>query len=215
MIDCDNSLHQVFLADFNQNINNWCNEIEQIFDSVNCLVIFQERHTCDLLSFESKLKFNLQNEWHNEINKKPKLRTYVHFKNIFKTENYVSAYMLRSHRSLLAQLRSGILPLILETGRLQNIRDENTGHFRKLKVEERVCTLCNLNCIEDEIHFVLVCPKYTQIRSPLLDLLLQKYDHFVDLANLDKLSFLINYEFKLLARYLHDAWNIRKSNIYV
>ena len=72
---------QVFLADFNRNINNWCSEIEQIFDSVNCLVIFQERITCDLLSFESKLKFNLQNEWHNEINKKPKLRTYV--RNIF------------------------------------------------------------------------------------------------------------------------------------
>ena len=123
--------------------------------------------------------------------------------------------MLRSHRSLLAQLRTGILPLRLETGRFQNIRDENTGHFRKLKVEERVCTLCNLNCIEDEIHFVLVCPKYAQIRSPLLDLLLQKYDHFVDLSNLDKLSFLINYEFKVLGRYLYDAWNIRKSNIYV
>ena len=60
---------QVFLADFNRNINNWCSEIEQIFDSVNCLVIFQERITCDLLLFESKLKFNLQNEWHNEINK--------------------------------------------------------------------------------------------------------------------------------------------------
>ena len=93
--------------------------------------------------------------------------------------------MLRSHTSLLDQLRSGILPPRLETGRLKNIRDENTGHFRKLKVEERVCTLCNLNWIEDEIHFVFVCPKYTQIRSPLLDLLLQKCDHFVDFSNLD------------------------------
>ena len=37
------------------------------------------------------------------------------------------------------------------------------------------------------------------------DLLLQKYEHFVDLSNLDKLSFLINHEFKLLARYLYDA----------
>ena len=88
---------QVFLADFNQNSNNWCSEIEQIFDSVNCLTIFQERHTCDLLSFESKLKFNLQNEWHNEINKKPKLRTYVHFKDIFKTENYVSSRLAKAH----------------------------------------------------------------------------------------------------------------------
>ena len=72
-------------------------------------------------------------------------------------------------------------------------------------------TLCNLNCIEDEIHFVLVCPKYTQIRSTLLDLEVQKYDYFVNLSNLDKLSlFLINHEFKLLAKYLYDVWNIRK-----
>ena len=49
--------------------------------------------------------------------------------------------MLRSHRSLLAQLRSGILPLRLETGRLKNIRDENTGHFQKLKAEKRVHVL--------------------------------------------------------------------------
>ena len=54
--------------------------------------------------------------------------------------------MLRSHRSLLDQLRSGILPSRLETGRFQNIRDKNTGHFRKLKAEERVCTLCNYSC---------------------------------------------------------------------
>ena len=46
-----------------------------------------------------KTKTNWQKEWHNEVNKKPKLRTCVNFK----TENYVSAYMLRSHRSLLAQ----------------------------------------------------------------------------------------------------------------
>ena len=42
--------------------------------------------------------------------------------------------MLIAHRSLLVQLRSGILPLRLETGRFQNIKDENTGYFRKLKV---------------------------------------------------------------------------------
>ena len=73
----------------------------------------------------------------------------------------------------------------------------------------------NLQLISKSRSYKIRCPKYIQIRSPLLDLLLQKYDHFVDLSNLDKLSFLINYEFKLLARYLYDAWNIRKSNIYV
>ena len=39
--------------------------------------------------------------------------------------------------SLLTQLRSGILPLRIETGRFHSIKDNVTGQTRKLKVEER------------------------------------------------------------------------------
>ena len=59
------------------------------------------------------------------------------FKNVFKTEPYVMMYMSRLQMSLMAQLRCGILPLKTETGRFQNVKDTNTGQYRKLKVLER------------------------------------------------------------------------------
>ena len=55
-------------------------------------------------------------------------------------------------RSLLCQLRIGILPLEIETGR-----------YTRKKVEDIICKLCKLD-IEDEIHFVCVCPKLQAIR---------------------------------------------------
>ena len=84
-------------------------------------------------------------------------------------------YLPRSHRSLLAQLRSGILPLRIESGRFQNICDPKTGKTRKLKPQERVCTLCDLNLVEDEIHFVCICSKYCTLREKLFNTVIQKY----------------------------------------
>ena len=82
---------------------------------------------------ESNLKILNQNVWYEHIHCLPKLRTYILFKFKYCTENYLKLYLSRSQRSLLAQLRTGILPLRIETGRYQNILDKNTGKFRKVK----------------------------------------------------------------------------------
>ena len=39
-------------------------------------------------------------------------------------------------------------------------RHNYSGLNRKLKVEERVCTICNSGEIEDEMHFVMKCKAY-------------------------------------------------------
>ena len=48
--------------------------------------------------------------WSNKIGFKPKLRNYTKFKQDINVEDYL-AKSTRSQRSLLAQLRIGILPL--------------------------------------------------------------------------------------------------------
>jgi len=53
--------------------------------------------------------------------------------------------------------RSGILPLHVETGR-----------FRNTSLENRLCTLCNSNQVENEIHFMFDCSLYDDLRSPWL-----------------------------------------------
>ena len=50
---------------------------------------------------------------------------------------------LEGKRSLLAQLRCGILPLTVDTGRFSIEKDTETGQMRKLKPDERLCPFCN------------------------------------------------------------------------
>ena len=84
----------------------------------------------------------MQEQWSNEMHNKPKLRTYVQIKDIFEPEPYVLSNISRQRRSLLAQIRLGILPIKIETGR-----------FRSLPVEQRLCELCEMHKVENEMHF--------------------------------------------------------------
>ncbi len=82
-----------------------------------------------------------------------KLRTYRHIKVNLKLE----AYLLSSNpkaRSILFSIRSGTNKLEIERGRWA----------RKPELH-RVCKYCSLNHVENEIHFVNVCPNYHDLRS--------------------------------------------------
>ena len=48
-----------------------------------------------------------------------------------------------------------------------NLRIEE-GRSRNIDREQRVCTNCNMNVIENEYHFLLVCPLYSKIRKDCL-----------------------------------------------
>ena len=86
--------------------------------------------------------------WSNNIGFKPKLRNYTKFKQDINVEYYLLK-LTRSQRSLLAQLRIGILPLQIEVGR----------YYRK-KLNERLCLICSDNVIEDECHFLCYSSGY-------------------------------------------------------
>ena len=60
-------------------------------------------------------------EWKVEINRVPKLRTHVLFKTEYHVESYITQITSKKYRAVLAQFRSGILPLEVETGRFSNI----------------------------------------------------------------------------------------------
>ena len=87
-----------------------------------------------LLQFaKSKLTDEYVNHWKVDTLNQSKLRTYIQIKEEYKCENYVTMNLPRNLRSFIAQIRCGVLPLRIETGRFINLR-----------VEECVCTLCNL-----------------------------------------------------------------------
>ena len=68
--------------------------------------------------------------------------------------SYVTTRLSWKKRSLLAKLRSGTLPLALETGR-----------YTQTPVNQRLCRSRNANAIETELHFLFECDRCNDIRT--------------------------------------------------
>ena len=54
---------------------------------------------------------------------------------------------------------------------------EKGRHFHpKIPVDRRICTLCSLNEVEDELHFMLKCTFYADLRAKLFSSVSEIYD---------------------------------------
>ena len=95
-----------------------------------------------------------QDRWWNEAQSKPKLATYVSFKDRDSPDTLVKSNLKRGIRSLLAKLVSGIFPLEVET-----------GCYTSTPRDQRLCKVCNLNLVEDKCHFLFDCCAYQLERS--------------------------------------------------
>ena len=142
-----------------------------------------------------------QENWEVNILLKPKLRTYRVLKDNVAAENYLS--LPKYQRSLIAKLRSGTLPLAIETGRYTNVPLEN-----------RTCTLCSNNLIEDEIHFMCVCEKLQHIRSGYFSKYCEKSNVFSSIDNESKFVYIMQNHHILLGKFISELWNFRISLIY-
>jgi hypothetical protein len=111
-----------------------------------------------IYSIKKKLQNNYEAFWKINLNKCEKLRTYRKFKFIFGYETYISDIRNISHRNILAHFRTSNHKLHIETGR----------YTRPITpVENRICSNCNFKSVEDEIHFLMYCPKFENLRREL------------------------------------------------
>ena len=69
-------------------------------------------------------------------------------------------------KSILAQLRLGILLLSIKTGRYKLMKDKQ-GKFRRIKPEARLCLVYDSGLTEDESDFLLECTCYNKMRQKL------------------------------------------------
>ena len=88
----------------------------------------------------------------------PKLRTYRLFKTNFSLEPYLHITILK-YRVSLSKFRLSSHRLQIEVGRYTR---------PKTPVEDRLCKYCEDNAVEDEMHFLLTCNCYSDIRSEML-----------------------------------------------
>ena len=107
----------IFNWDYLQrNGNNWSNDMKNLCEELE-LDIYESKQPVSILLVKSNINKLYQINWLNDVNMKPKLRTYKLFKEKAEIEPYIACNLPRYQRSLLAQLRFGILPLRIETGR--------------------------------------------------------------------------------------------------
>lgn len=122
------------------------------------------------------------------IDERVKLRTYKTLIVGLQPGEQIKCNITRKHRSLISQLKCGILQLRLEVGR-----------HNQEALNDRVCQLCSLGEVETEEHFLFICPAYRAERH-----------HFTELLSRSTGSIkeLLRHPF-VLGKYLEELWRKR------
>jgi hypothetical protein len=185
--------------------NTWSSNIKSIFDDIDYQNVFISRsqiyvNSCWALLHELHCK-----QWSDEISRKPKLRTYVTFKHLYQVEPYVISFMNRKHRSYLAQYRCGILPLSIETGRWRNI-----------PLEDRICKVCDSLVVEDEYHFIFHCSLYKNIRDHFLHHVGNTILNINEMNEVDKIKVFMSKDFvSYFAKIISEMIEERHDKLFV
>jgi hypothetical protein len=85
------------------------------------------------------------------------------------------------------------------------------GRYRHTPREERLCSLCDKNAIENEFHFLLCCEFYTDIRISYIP------SKYYTIPSLHKFNILMTSKheptIKAIATFLYYAFKRRQQNI--
>ncbi len=161
--------------------STWLKYVKTLLHKTGHEQVYQNKVTVESNTIKRILHDQQMATWESDINNKTKLRTYIKFKHEYGVESYIEKFLSKRQRSILAQFRCGILPLKIETGRYIN-----------LKIQKRICELCDMNEIEDEFHFLIQCPLYFQLRKELFDAAKNWYPDFDNIADDVKMVILIS-----------------------
>ena len=139
-------------------------------------------------------------KWHAEMGRQSKLHIYRELKTDFIPEPYVVSNMSKSSRSIIDQLRTGTLPLMVEVGR-----------FQQKKREERTCTYCKGETIEDEMHFIFSCPLYANFRDDFMDRINNRIN-IANKSNMEKMGIFM--EHSIFGSFIRDCYYKRSDYIF-
>ena len=148
----------------------WVSNIKKLFATNGMLKEYLEKvsETEDNRKgpLAKKLHKRLTDQFHqlsfSVIHSSSKMKTLNLLKTIPGTESYLSDVTNSKHRCALTKLRLSSHRLEIETGRYTR---------PKTDAEKRYCFYCKFlgkEVVEDEIHFLITCPMYDEIRESLL-----------------------------------------------
>ena len=175
---------------FENGKSSWFGSVHTVINAIPGLVAYtnlKRKPNLFKKHLNRLLRSAFLNMWEKERlkNEHGKLRNYIKFKQHFHREKYLrimNNFDLRKHYS---RFRISCHHLIIETGRYKNIPSNL-----------RICTSCNSGEIGDEIHFLLCCKKYENERKCLLHEINSVCGNFQKLSLNDKMMWLMSAEDK-------------------
>jgi hypothetical protein len=111
--------------------------------------------------------------YEDKLNKSEKLLYYKHIKRPYTTATYLNTVKNANFRRALTKIRICAHRLEIETGR-----------YHKTAQHDRLCKLCSTS-VEDELHFLLHCPRLEERRYLLTTKLSTTYPIFSTLNDMD------------------------------
>ena len=150
--------------------------------------------------FKDRLKCIFWQEWHDRLDNSSRAIFYRAIRNVPQYQMYLEYVHVKAHRQALTRLLTSSHALRVETGRWDRPVTPRVRRF---------CIVCNI--IEDEYHFMLECPLYSDIRTKFIP------RQFHTRPSMFKLSQLINTcnerQIRGVAKFTHFAFKIRDSHI--
>ena len=201
-MDDDRITKVIFNWEYDLGLSNWCTSVKQILTECGLQQNYETKNLCNLNSLEIKLSAMNETQWKDNLHKKPKLIFYQKLKNSYSSEKYVTQNLSLSLRSSIAQLRFGVLPLHVETGR-----------FSTKSRDQRVCKICHSDVVEDELHFLFFCEQYHDLRQIMYQKITKQYADFESKGELEKLQILVDCPI-LLGNYIQKAFSQRQQLLY-
>jgi len=216
IISCTNDslikiTYELLLNDAEQNITynnrNWAYQIKSILEQLGLSYVWTEQETLTEKSehtyiynlIKQRLFDHYKQHWYSEINNSSRLNTYCRIKDTFNTEQYLDIITTKQFKIALTKFRLSSHRLEIERGRYHNITRDN-----------RKCKFCNLNVVESEYHFLLICPLYKDIRKTYLKSYYQAW------PTLNKFDMLMRTQNKKeiinLSKYIYNA-NCLRNNL--
>ena len=194
------------LADTEKGHLNWVSNVKRILNQYGFSFVFVNAATVNAKLFLPEFKNRIINcfnqEWVTSLDS-PVLVLYKEFKLMCEYEYYLDI-IPKSLRFYFCRLRLSNLTLRVQTGRYSRNR---------IVREERYCICCNTLDIEDEFHFVCICPCYNAIRSKYIKTYFCKRPSvykFIELLKSKNKNDLVR-----VSLYVKEALSIRKAILNV
>ena len=197
----------VYDWDVSLGLEAWASEVQHIAAYLGLDAHPDDNETYSLTVAYNTLLNKNRLSWQLEADRKPKLRTFNQIHDFNFPLYLVKCDLTRYQRSLVAQIKMGILPLKYETDRYQGIPPEN-----------RICKTCPLNEPEDEIHFLFKCSSLHTTRLPLLERFLNRtdgQDEFHSADDIGKFRIMIHKQnLQLTGHYIEQLYRERQKILY-